>query len=184
MPTVLDSRGLQRLVERARDLGEKGEVAVQRAKSTVGRRIKPEARRSLQAEFNLPAFRILDGLRSRVTADAVELTASGKGVNIVSYGARWNPRRDGAEVQIRKGGKREVRPGAFIRNGANGNRVGLERKRQGGSEYSDGPRVGRYPLKGVYGPSVAQQLAQQEIGDELAELAQNTLSSELDRLLR
>lgn len=184
MPTVLDSRGLQRLVERARELGERGEVAVQRAKSTVGRRIKPEARRSLQAEFNLPAFRILDGLRSRVTDDAVELVASGKGVNIVSYGARWNPRRDGAEVQVRKGGKREVRPGAFIRTGANGNRVGLERKRVSGSEYSDGPRVGRYPLKGVYGPSVAQQLAQQDIGDELVDKALTVLATEFERLTR
>jgi hypothetical protein len=87
-------------------------------------------------------------------------------------------------VQIRKGGKREVRPGTFIAKGANGNRIGMERKRAGGSEYSDGPRVGRYPLKGVYGPSVAQQLAQQEIGDDLTDKAQAVLASELDRLTR
>lgn len=178
MPTRFVGAALRGLSSRMEELGKQGEQAVQRAKSTVARRIKPEARRNLQAEYNLPAGRILDGLRSRVDGDSVELIGSGKAVNITSYGARWRKSMPGAEVQIKKGGAREIRKSAFIARGAGGNRIAMERKVEGGT------RAPRYPLKGVYGPSIAQQLADQDRGDELTEFAAEKLSQEVDRLFR
>jgi hypothetical protein len=179
MPTRFVGAALRNLAARMGELEKKGKTAVDRAKATVGRRIKPEARRQLQAVYNLPAGKILDGLKSRTDADSVELTGSGKGVNITSYGATWRgPKSDGVAVKIKRDGPKQIRPGSFIAKGANSNRVALER------EMKNGKRAPRYPLKGVYGPSIAQQLKDEKRGDELAEFAQEVLSNEIDRLTR
>lgn len=179
MPTRLDTRGLRKLVAAAKNAGDKGELALKRAKIDVARGIKAEARREFQAKYNMKPTRILRGLSSRSSADSVDLTAAGDGINISEYGAKWRGRKSkGAEVVIRKGGPKQVRVGTFIARGANQNRVGLQRKEVGGK------RVARDPLVGVYGPSVAQQLKDEGSVEALVDYAAEKLTSRLDRLLK
>jgi hypothetical protein len=146
--------------------------AQQRALATLGRRLPVQARRDIQAEYNLKAGRITQGLRLRNAADGLVLVGSARGINALQFGATWSRRMKGARFTIKRGGDRSAHEGSFIATGKNGNRLVFERK-----------GTARLPIQAVYGPSVGQMLKHGRRPERLAEFAIRTLQAEQQRLL-
>jgi len=148
-------------------------LAQQRALGTLRRRLPPEAKRDIGAEYNLAPTRIAQGLSTRVTADGLVLIGSARGVNAMAFGATWSPRwSGGARFAIKRGGDRSPHPESFIAVGRSGNRLVFVRKGK--------PRL---PIQGVYGPSLGQMLKHGRRPERLVEFALRVLASEQLRLL-
>lgn len=182
MARKIDISGIRRAAERISATIKEADKAVQRARGTLRRRIVPEARRDIQAEYNLKAARITAGLSARNLADGVELIGSSRGIGLIEFGGKATP--TGATAVVRKGAAASTRPGAFIAPLLGGNRHIVERygkKRV----MTKGRYVGklRQALSVEYGPSVAQMLRRPGRADHLAEYAQTILSGEIKRLL-
>lgn len=147
-------------------------LAQQRALGTLKRRLPPEAKRDIGAEYNLSPTRIAQGLSTRVNADGLTLIGSARGVNAMAFGATWFKRMIGARYSIKRGGDRSAHKGSFIAIGRSGNRLVFERKGD--------PRL---PIQGVYGPSLGQMLKHGRRPERLIEFALRVLASEQQRLL-
>jgi hypothetical protein len=146
--------------------------AQRRALGTMRRRLATEARRDIQAEYNLKAGRIAEGLAVRDTADGVKLIGRSRGINAAQFGATWSKRMKGARFAIKRGGDRSAHEGSFIATGRSGNRLVFERQGKA-----------RLPLQAVYGPSVGQMLKHGRRPERLAEFAVRVLEAEQRRLL-
>jgi hypothetical protein len=146
--------------------------AQKRALGTMRRRLATEAKRDIQAEYNLKAGRIAEGLSVRDTADGVALIGRARGINAIQFGATWSRRMKGARFTLKRGGDRSGHDGSFIATGKSGNRLVFERTGKA-----------RLPLQAVYGPSVGQMLKHGRRPERLAEFAIRVLESEQRRLL-
>ena len=147
--------------------------AQKRALGTVQRRVPVEARRDMQAEYNLKATRLRAGLSMRNTPDGILLRGSARGINAIQFGATWSRRmKGGARFAIKRGETRDGRDGSFIATGKSNNRLVFERRGKA-----------RLPLQAVYGPSIAQMLKHGRRPERLAEFALRTLAAEQRRLL-
>jgi hypothetical protein len=152
-------------------IARESEKAEQRAVGTLARRLPVEARRDIQAEYNLPAARITQGLSVTRGNGYVELRASKRGIGAINFGARQVGRRTGGvRVEILRG-RPDTWPDAFIATGRGGNRQMFMRSTSK-----------RLPIKTVYGPSVAQMLRKPGRAERLAVFAQDILRSEFQRL--
>ena len=173
--------------------------AQQRALATLRRRLGTEAKRDIQAEYNLTAGRIAAGLVARSTPDGISLVGKARGINAIEFGATWSrvtghglvatvSKRKftairyrgvlkgdaalGARFAIKRGKPADVHAGSFIATGKNGARLVFER--------SGKPRL---PIQGVYGPSVGQMLKHGRRPERLVDFALRTLQAEQARLL-
>lgn len=151
-----------------------------RAIQTLRRRLPVQARRDIQAEYNLGARRITQDLSSRVDADGIRLVGHWRGIGLRNYGGRQT--RKGVTAAIIRG-RRSLHPGAFMAPLASGNvqavsRVGAKRV------MTQGRYKGklRQPLAVEYGATVAQMLAKGRRPERLADFAAGVLRAELDRL--
>ncbi len=147
------------------------ERAKQRAVGTLARRLPVEARRDIQAEYNLPAGRISQGLSVSRGDGYVELRAAKRGIGMTNFGARWGGRKSpGVTVEILRG-KRELWPDLFIAAGKGGNKQVFARTTRK-----------RLPIKSYYGPSIAQMLRKPGRAERLATFAEDILRNEFERL--
>lgn len=146
--------------------------AQRRALGTMRRRLATEAKRDIQAEYNLKAGRIAAGLAVRDTAEGVKLIGRSRGINAIEFRATWSRRMKGARFTIKRGGDRSAHEGSFIATGNSGNRLVFERQGKA-----------RLPLQAVYGPSVGQMLKHGRRPERLAEFAIRVLEAEQRRLL-
>lgn len=167
-------RAFQSVLREFEALPEKVQV---RAVQTLKRKSKTEARRDIQAEYNLKARRINDGLYVRDTTDGVAVVGRSRGINAIAFGAKWSSShrgksKRGAYFAIKRGQTKEPQDGAFIARGRSGNELVFERKGQS-----------RLPLHSVYGPSVAQMLKHGRRPDRIADFAARILADETRRLL-
>lgn len=162
----------------------------ERAIRTLGRRLPVEARRDIQAEYNILARRVREHLISRVVgaegsarSGGVRLTGQWKrGIGLANYSAR----------QIRKGvsysvyrGRRQRIAGAFMARMLGGNVHAVERY---------GPKVkmtkGRYVgqkrqrLEVLYRSTVAQMLAKGRRPERLLDFSRNVLQRDVERQLQ
>lgn len=184
-----------------------------RALGTLQRRMGTEAKRDIGAEYNLLASRIAEGLNVRMTADGVSVIGKSRGINAIAFGATWSrvkgsglvatlSRRKftairyrgklrgdaalGARFAIKRGKAPEVRAGSFIGTAINGVPLVFEEDvNRAKQKYAKGYNAGRtkYPLRSVYGPSVAQMLKHGRRPERLIDFAIRTLQSEQARLL-
>lgn len=182
MAKKIDLSGIKRIAQRVAETPKKAEQAVQRARVTLRRRIVPEARRDIQAEYNLKASRITAGLTARNTPEGVELVGSKRGIGLIEFGGRAT--KAGATAKVRKDGGASIRPSAFVAPLLGNNPHIVERygkKRR----MTAGRYVGkmRQPLSVEYGPSIAQMLRRPGRAEHLGDYAQNILTSEILRLL-
>lgn len=160
----------------------------ERAMQTLLRRLPVEARRDIQAEYNLPAARIRDNLRasliggSTARAAGVRLVGQWKrGIGLMNYSARAT--RKGVSYSVYRG-RRQVAQGTFIARLLGGNDQVVERY---------GPKVamtkGRYighkrqRVEVLYRSTVAQMLAQGRRPERLLDFSRDVLRSEMRRLL-
>lgn len=143
-----------------------------RVVGTLARRIPVLTRRDIQDEYNLPAARINEGLVTRQTADAIEITGKKRGIGLVSYGAR-DTRRTGVTVTVSKEKGRQQFSDAFIASGRGGGRQVFIRE-----------TTKRLPIKVLYGTSIASALRKPERQQRIADAAQEVLRAEVDRLTK
>lgn len=153
-----------------------------RAIGTLSRRLSVQARRDIQAEYQIGARRITQDLSSRVTDEGVRLVGRFRGIGLRNFAARQTARGVTAAV-VR--GKRSLREHAFLGVGVNRNaqvfrREGPKRPMQQG-RYA-GKR--RQPLVAEYGATAAQMLAKGRRPERLVDYARGVLAAESERLLR
>lgn len=176
---------LQRALAASRNLGllaDRLPWIQKRAIQTLRRRLPVQARRDIQAEYNIGAQRVNRDLSARVTADGIKLVGHFRGIGLRNFGARQTRRGVTAEI-IR--GRRSLHPGAFLARLLSGNvqavsRVNPKRK------MTAGRYVGkvRQPLAVEYGATVAQMLAKGRRPERLADYAVGAAGAEIERLLQ
>lgn len=183
MAKNIDLSGIRRIAEHVAATQLAADKAVERARGTLRRRVVPEARRDIQAEYNLKAGRITAGLTARNTAEGVELIGSKRGIGLIEFGGKAT--KTGATAKVRKDGSASVRPGAFVAPLLGNNKHIVERygkkRRMTAGRYAGKMRQ---PLSVEYGPSIAQMLRRPGRAEHLGEFAQTLLSQEISRLLR
>ena len=153
-----------------------------RAIGTLRRRLPVQARRDIQAEYQIGARRITQDLSSRATDEGVRLVGRFRGIGLRNFAARQTAR--GVTAAIFRG-KRSLREHAFLGVGVNRNaqvfrREGPKRPMQQG-RYA-GKR--RQPLVSEYGATAAQMLAKGRRPERLVDYARGVLAAESERLLR
>lgn len=151
-----------------------------RAIQTLKRRLPVQARRDIQAEYNLRAGRINKDLSIASTTVAVRVIGHWRGVGLNQFGARQT--RRGVTAAIFRG-RRRLFAGAFMAPLLGGNVQAVERK--GDKRLMKAGRyVGkrRQPIAVRYGATVAQMLAKGRRPERLADFAAGVLRDELDRL--
>lgn len=186
MEKKIDLTGIRRIADRIADTVREADKAVERARGTLRRRIVPEARRDIQADYNLKAARITQGLTANNIDDGVELIGSKRGIGAIEFGGKWRRGHPvGATYSFKRGSPASPVPGAFIAPLLSGNNHIVSR--QGPKrEMTQGRYKGmkRQPLEVEYGPSIAQMLRRPGRAEHLADFAQTLLASEITRLLR
>ncbi len=153
-----------------------------RAIGTLSRRLPVQARRDIQAEYQIGARRLTQDLSSRVTDEGVRLVGRFRGIGLRNFAAR--PTARGVTAAIFRG-KRSLREHAFLGVGVNRNaqvfrREGPKRPMQQG-RYAGKQRQ---PLVAEYGATAAQMLAKGRRPERLVDYARGVLAAESERLLR
>lgn len=175
---------LQKALEVSRNLGLLRSYLPwmqKRAVQTLRRRLPVEARRDIQAEYDVPAGRVRQDLGTREIPDGLRLTGYFRGIGLRNFRARQT-RRGVTAAPFR--GRRTLREGAFFAGLNSGNQQVV--KREGPKRrMTSGRYIGkmRQPLETQYGPSVAQMLRKGRRPERLAEFAAGVLRSEVERLL-
>lgn len=153
-----------------------------RAILTLQRRLPVEARRDIQAEYNIKAGRIRKDLGAYLLKDGVRVIGYFRGIGLLSFGARQT--RTGVTASVFRG-KRTLREGAFIARLLNGNEQVV--RREGAPRVmTKGRYVGkrRQPLVVEYGPTAAQMLRKGRRPEHLLDYARGLLGKEIDRQLK
>ncbi len=153
-----------------------------RAVGTLRRRLPVQARRDIQAEYQIGARRLAQDLQSRATEDGLRLVGRFRGIGLRNFAARQTAR--GVTAAILRG-KRSLREHAFLGVGVHRNaqvfrREGPKRVMQQG-RYA-GKR--RQPLVAEYGATAAQMLGKGRRPERLIDYARGVLASEVERLIR
>lgn len=174
-------------LERLRDGGVK---VIERAISTLKRRLPAQAKRDIGAQYNLPSREIGARLRCKGDRASVTLTGLGRNQTLIKFGAKQNAA--GVAVQIEKGKTLNI-PHAFIRT-PTGSAAGAGPQVLIRSELTpasapklqvldvvDHNRHG-YPISLLGGPTVADMLRDPGREDRLSDFVQQTFSAEVDRL--
>lgn len=186
MAKKIDLSGIRRIAERLADTAKQADKAVERARGTLRRRIVPEARRDIQAEYTLKAGRITQGLTAKNIQDGVELIGSKRGIGAIEFGGKWRQGQPvGAVYKFKQSSSGAPVPGTFIATLTGGNKHIVSR--QGAKRVMTQGRYkgrSRQPLAVEYGPSIAQMLRRPGRAEHLADFAQTLLSTEITRLLR
>jgi len=190
-------------LERLRDGGVK---VLERAASTLKRRLPAQAKRDIGAQYNLHSREI--GSRLRCTGDRTSVTLTGLGRNqtLIKFGAKQPKGGSGVVVQIEKGKTLNIAhafiatptgsaagagPQVFIRTGVipataaklqvlavidSSHVTPVHQNRR-----SQTDRHG-YPIAVLGGPTVADMLKDPGREDRLSEFVQKTFAAEVDRL--
>ena len=122
------------------------------AASSVARASGTEAKREITAIYNIKQKRVGESLTSVAKGYEVITTGKARGITLASFGGR--PTAKGYSAAVRKGSRKVIRGGfestiAVKRKDGSEGSVTLPMKRLGRS---------RYPIKVLYGPSVASML--------------------------
>jgi hypothetical protein len=160
------------------------ELVTSRALATLGRAIKPEAKRQIQKEYNLASSAITDRLVSRTLADAVELSGYYRAIGLLNFGATASRSGGVAVTVMRSDGMQRLRH-AFKAQGLNGNTHIFERAGRP-REMKKGKYIGqvRQPLVAKFGPAVSQGLRNPTVQRGISDFALTKIATEVRRLFR
>ena len=159
-----------------------------RVVGTLSRRIKVQARRDIQTEYNIKASTINDRLSVSHQFFDVRLKARATGINLIAFSARQTSK--GVSYAVKKG-QRKTLAHAFIRSTRSGRGPFVWMRGDAGSKYtSSSPSKNQYngrhgyPISQQFGPSVAQMLKHGDRPQRLADYASSVVAAELARLTR
>ena len=163
--------------ERLRAIVRGNKDVVGRAAGTLARRLPVQARRDMQAEYNIKASVLNPYISVRKDGNTVTLIGRGRGTGKIEFAGQWNRKNEGATAKVFRDQPRFTYDGTFIAVGKSGNRHIFERvNRKGGSR--------RQTIQALYGPSVAGMLRKGQREERLAQFAQSIMATEVKRLLK
>jgi hypothetical protein len=153
-----------------------------RAIGTLQRRLPVQARRDIQAEYQIGARRIAQDLQGRPTEDGVRLVGRFRGIGLRNFGAGQT--RRGVTAAVFRG-RRSLREHAFLGVGANRN-AQVFRREGPKREMKQGRYAGRrrQPLVAEYGATAAQMLAKGRRPERLIDYSRGVIAAEFARLTR
>jgi hypothetical protein len=143
--------------------------ASQRAQVSLARKVQPVAKAAIRKVYNIGSSLLNDKLKletgKRNNSDYLSLWASTRKVSLIEFGGRWGgPSTPGATASILLGTSKTY-DSAFIANigwrGASGASAKADTVSRGIYVRKQGPggkRVGRGPVKRLYGPSVFEMI--------------------------
>lgn len=166
----------------------------ERAISTLGRRLPVEARRDIQAEYNISAGRVRDHLYARVVraensprAGGIRLVGQWKrGVGLAQFSARWRRKWAGVRYRVYHGRNAEE-AGAFLTRLKSGNLHAVQRHGPKTFDRTYTDRKGKsrtrkdQRLQVLYRSSIAQMLAKGRRPERLLDYSRNLLSADVQR---
>ena len=166
-----------------RELDRAKRIALNRTRRGAQQRVSTLIRGRGEVRYNIPARRAKDGIRvTPLRNDAFFVIGSNKPLSLTSFTGT----RDlfasgrGVSVAIRKGERRRIASG-FIRQPTGGPQV-FQREFIGGGR--SGKQVGRYPIRRLVGPSIANMMDRNEAEEDLAGFLNERFDSELSRAIR
>lgn len=172
------------VLETSRELGalaRKLPTIQKRAIGTLRRRLPVQARRDIQAEYNVGAARLRKDLGTSILPDGLRITGFFRGIGLRNFAARQTG--TGVTSAIFRG-KRSLREDAFMAPLLGG---GIQAVRREGDKrvMKQGRYAGkrRQPLVVEYGPSAAQMLRKGRRPNRLMDFARGVLRGEVDRQL-
>lgn len=174
----------------------------ERAIRTLARRLPVEARRDIQAEYNILARRVREHMTARVISSGDSTRLAGvrligqwkRGIGLRNFSARST--RKGVTYSVYRG-RRQLMEGAFIRRLKGGNehavirdttkpkrpRTYLDRRGKGHGPVRQRTRMD-HPLQVLYRSTVAQMLAQGRRPERLLDFSRQVLQREVERQLQ
>lgn len=170
-------------------LRDGGVRAIERATSTIKRRLPPQAKRDIAAQYALAARDISSRLRCKSDRTSVTLVGLGRNQTLIKFRAKQDDA--GVAVQIEKGRAIHIRH-AFIRVPAGAPGAGpqvlvrqavIPQLPELVQELAtvDHNRHG-YPIVLLGGPSVADMLRDAGREDRLSDFVQAKFAAEVDRI--
>lgn len=154
-----DTTAISTLAKRLQAVAKDQPKVFAQAASSVARASGTEAKREITAIYNIKQKRVGESLTSVTKGYEVITTGKAKGITLASFGGR--PAAKGYSAAVRKGSRKVIRGGfestiAVKRKDGSEGSVTLPMKRLGRS---------RYPIKVLYGPSVASMLRNREVSE-------------------
>jgi hypothetical protein len=185
---AFDLAGALQISRELGDLASRLPWLQERAIRTLNRRLPVEARRDIQAEYNITAARVREHLVSRTISAGTRLAGIRligqwkRGIGLLNYGARQT--RKGVTYSVYQG-SRKLEAHAFIARMLGGNLHAVQRY---------GPKVemkaGRYQGKKrqrvevLYRSTVAQMLAKGRRPERLLDYSRRVLQADVERQLQ
>jgi len=179
------ARGIDRLAR----LADGQTKLIDRATVTVFRRLPPQAKRDIGAQYALSSREIGKRLSCKVDRTSVTLKGLGRPLTLIKFKAKQDAA--GVTAQIEKGSTVSI-PHAFIRVPAGAPGVGPQVMMRDAAyttlpdKVYDIALVGRnkhgYPILLLGGPSTADMLRDPGREDRLSDFVQTLFAAEVDRL--
>lgn len=148
-------------------------TALSRTRRGAQQRVSTLIRDRGKTRYNLPARRAKDGIRlTPIRNSAFFVIGSNKPISLTSFtGTRQLIKRGGVSIAVVKRERKRIASG-FIRQSKGGPQV-FQR------EFRGSRQVGRYPIKRLTGPSIADMMARNEAEDDLVDFLQERFDNEL-----
>lgn len=174
-----------------RELTRARRTALSRTRRGTQQRVSTLIRERGQVKYNIPARRAKDGIKlTPIRNEAFFVIGSNKPLSLTSFsrtnqlmGGRTRdgrPKGSGVSVMIRAG-KRARIYSAWIAQPSIGGQQVFRREFKSGSS---GAQVGRYPIKRLVGPSIANMMDRNSAAEDLADFLQDRFDSELKGAIR
>lgn len=157
---------------------KEGEIssAVPEVAAELLRKLPSKAKAEIRRLYAIPARKLSGVLSTRRSSDAVELVGSGQGMSLVTFGGQYGGRSTpGATVRVTQSRGRAVVLGSFIPKSIP---QIFEREK-----LPSGARVGRYPIKKLWGPSGAQMLKREEVVENITDEADIVMAEKAAKLM-
>lgn len=184
MPIVIDSRDLQALQRRLAGASKNIGRDMKRALSSTQRATRTETTKAAAESYTASTRTIGANTKvSKVNTDDLSFTITGLRAPIGLQNYRHTAsRRNGVVASVKKGGAPARLPSAFKSSVANfGGGGGASKRIFMRARMPGGGQVGRLPIKALFGPSVADMLANPVIQSRVGTFALNKLSAEITR---
>lgn len=179
----IDTSGLARLERRLRDAGARGEREFAQGMASVRRATGTEAKRAIVVVYNLSQRRVAEDLFIAAKgALGFAITGRRKPISFGSYGARASGR--GVRVSVTRGKTTVIAPG-FAAPAPGGNQLFWKRSGEAPRVMTQGAYRGRErePIQPLFGPSVADHLANDAVRARLERFFVSKLTAEIQRRL-
>ncbi|MFW5816484.1 MAG: phage tail protein [Wenzhouxiangella sp.] len=149
-------------------------TALSRTRRGAQQRVSTLIRDRGATRYNIPARRAKDGIRiTPLRNQAFFVIGSNKPISLTSYTGTRDLIRSGRGVSVAviKGQRTRISSG-FIRQPTGGPQVFRR-------EFAGGKQVGRYPIRRLTGPSIADMMARNDAEADLADSLQDRFDREL-----